>query len=511
MTASDTRRRTRLPEPTTPGTAAIYCRISEDREGLEVGVQRQEDDCRDLAERLGYEVSDHLVFIENDVSASTRSSKPRPLYDQVIAAARRGEIQAILAYSNSRLTRRPMEVEDLIRLYEQTGVRVRTVVSGDDDLSTADGRMVARIKGNVDAAEAERTSERVKRARAQAVAEGRWRGGPRPYGFEYDGVTIRPEEAEVIRWATRNLLEGRAIRALVHELNERGVPSTSGKKWATNALREMVLRPRNAGLISTGQRSHGNFKIHDQRAVWEAVVPEDAWRALFDKLTHPDRATNGGKSSLTWLGSGVYRCGVPDPETGEPCGAPLRVARRGGTAASPEPPRWFYRCPDRAHLAIAQPKLDAYVLAQVADLVRDPRIITALSPKGVDLEPDRQAVAVLRQRLRQTDLDYDNDLINAQRHSVKTAKLSAEITAIEKRMAQATQRGTSSPILAAVDPGAALLSAPIDIQRAVIATVVSVHVIQSRPEARGKRLNDDLLQERVRIEPAPGASIDPAG
>lgn len=485
----------------TPPRAAIYCRISEDREGLEVGVQRQETDCRDLAERLGYTVPDDLVFIENDVSASTRSNKPRPLYDQVMAAARRGEVQAILAYSNSRLTRRPMEVEDLIRLYEQTGVRVRTVVSGDDDLSTADGRMVARIKGNVDAAEAERTSERVKRARAQAVAEGRWRGGPRPYGFEFDGVTIREDEAEVIRWATRQLLEGRSIRALVHELNERGVPSTSGRAWATNALRGMVLRPRNAGLISTGQRSHGNFQIHG-KAQWEAIVPEEAWRAVEDRLTHPDRVTNGGKHSLTWLGSGVYRCGVVDPATGEACGARLRVARKGGTPSDPSPARWFYRCPDKAHLAIAQPQLDAYVLGFVADVVRDPRIIAALTPKGVDLEPDRQAVAVLRQRLRRTDMDYDNDLIDGQRHRVKTAKLNAEIAVIEKRMAQATQRGTSSPILSAADPGAALLGAPVDIQRAVLATVVRVSVTQSRPEARGKRLNDDLLRERVRIESA---------
>ncbi|WP_407360314.1 hypothetical protein [Microbacterium sp. LBN7] len=119
---------------------------------------------------------------------------------------------------------------------------------------------------------------------------------------------------------------------------------------------------------------------------------------------------------------------------------------------------------------------------------------------------------MLRQRLRQTDLDYDNDndndndLINAQRHSVKTAKLSAEISAIEKRMALVTQRGTSSPILAAANPGAALLAAPIDIQRAVLATVVRVRVTQSRPEARGKRLNDDLLRERVQIEPALTAS-----
>ncbi|KJL26202.1 hypothetical protein RL72_01137 [Microbacterium azadirachtae] len=487
--------------PTRP-RAAIYCRISDDKDGEARGVARQERDCRALAERLGYDLSEDLVFIENDISASTRSRKPRPLYDQMIEAAKIGEIQAIIAYSTSRITRRVRELLDLIDLVERHGTKIHTLASGDLDLGTSAGRGLAITLSAWDAREAEEIGDRVKRAKAQAVEQGRWRGGPRPYGFEFDGTTIREEEAEIIRWASRQLLEGRSIRALVHELNERGVPSTSGKEWKTNALRGVVLRPRNAGLISTGQRSHGNFKIHEQKAVWDPIVTEEVWRAVEDKLTHPDRATNGGKSSLTWLGSGVYRCGVVDPDTGKACGAPLRVARKGNTPSDPSPSRWFYRCPDQAHLAIAQPQLDAYVLGVVADVIRDPRIIDALTPKGVDLEPDRQAVAVLRQRLRRTDLDYDNDLIDGQRHRVKTAKLNAEIAVIEKRMAHATQRSTSSPILSAADPGAALLAAPVDIQRAVLATVVRVSVSQSRPEARGKRLNDDLLRERVSIEPA---------
>jgi len=40
-----------------PERAAIYCRISDDREGRGLGVARQEDDCRKLAERLGWEVA----------------------------------------------------------------------------------------------------------------------------------------------------------------------------------------------------------------------------------------------------------------------------------------------------------------------------------------------------------------------------------------------------------------------------------------------------------------------
>ena len=50
-----------------PIQAAIYVRMSEDREGERRGVERQETDCRALAEELGWEVVQ--VFVDNDISA----------------------------------------------------------------------------------------------------------------------------------------------------------------------------------------------------------------------------------------------------------------------------------------------------------------------------------------------------------------------------------------------------------------------------------------------------------
>ncbi|HSK55338.1 MAG TPA: recombinase family protein [Jiangellales bacterium] len=123
----------------------VYTRISRHPEGEALGVERQRQDCLDQATREGWQVLD--VLVENDVGASSYSRKPRPLYAQLLQRAQRREFDVILAYSNSRLTRRPLELEELIRLPESTGVRLATVVSGDDDLSTADGRMLARIKG----------------------------------------------------------------------------------------------------------------------------------------------------------------------------------------------------------------------------------------------------------------------------------------------------------------------------------------------------------------------------
>ena len=47
--------------------AGIYARISSDRTGAGLGVDRQVADCRELALRLGWEV--HDVYADNNVSA----------------------------------------------------------------------------------------------------------------------------------------------------------------------------------------------------------------------------------------------------------------------------------------------------------------------------------------------------------------------------------------------------------------------------------------------------------
>ncbi|MEV0583029.1 recombinase family protein [Nonomuraea sp. NPDC050310] len=54
--------------------AAIYCRISQDREGAGLGVARQEADCRKLVELRGWNVAG--VYPDNDVSAYSGSPAP---------------------------------------------------------------------------------------------------------------------------------------------------------------------------------------------------------------------------------------------------------------------------------------------------------------------------------------------------------------------------------------------------------------------------------------------------
>jgi len=91
--------------------AAIYCRISQDRAGAGLGVTRQQDDCRALCERRGWEVIE--VYADNDVSAY--SGKVRPAWQRLIGDVQAGNIDAVVGWHVDRLTRSPRELEDVHR------------------------------------------------------------------------------------------------------------------------------------------------------------------------------------------------------------------------------------------------------------------------------------------------------------------------------------------------------------------------------------------------------------
>lgn len=151
--------------------AVIYSRISHDPQDRQLGVERQEQDCLRLVSGRGWELA-FPPFRENDTSASTRSSTRRPVYEQMLAQLQAGMADVLVCYSTSRLTRRPLDYERLIRLTQDRGVRIATVVSGAVDLSTADGRVIARVLAAMDAAEAERIGERISRACLQRAEKG---------------------------------------------------------------------------------------------------------------------------------------------------------------------------------------------------------------------------------------------------------------------------------------------------------------------------------------------------
>lgn len=242
------------------------------------------------------------MYVDNDRGASDRSKKKRPEYDAMLEAVRAGGIDIILAYSTSRLTRRPLQLEELIRLHEQTGVVIKTVASGDDDMSTEDGKFALRIKASMDAAEAGRTGERVRRQIQQRIEQGKPRHNRyRTYGYARD-FSVEPVEADRIRDAYRRIIAGESIQSIVERWKADRVTVGGGKTLYHSTIKNIISNPLYAGLMRHKGQIVGRADI-------EPIVAEDVWNAAQTAMA-ARTGTNSGKGARRYLLSGIVSCGL---------------------------------------------------------------------------------------------------------------------------------------------------------------------------------------------------------
>src|SRR5215213_9754666 len=220
--------------------AVTYCRISADKTGAGLGVERQASDCRDLALKL--RLGEPEVLTDNDLSAY--SGKRRPGYQQLKQGLREGRWTALLVWHVDRLCRNVRDLEDIVDLVNGR-IAVHTVKGGEIDLETPEGRLQARMLGTLARYESEHRSDRVRRAIKQSADLGRNHGGPRPYGWNPD-ATLNRAEAAIVAELTRRIIGGESCRSLAAELRARGVPSARGAPWAGNSVKSIVIRARNA-------------------------------------------------------------------------------------------------------------------------------------------------------------------------------------------------------------------------------------------------------------------------
>jgi site-specific DNA recombinase len=280
--------------------SAIYARISSDREGTQAGVRRQVDDCHALAERRGWPVAE--VYVDDDVSAF--SGRRRPEYRRMLADLSAGTVDAVVVWHLDRLHRQPRELEEFIDVCDAAKVKNLATVSGDIDLATGDGLLHARIMGAVASKESADKSRRIRRKHEELAAEGKPSGGgARPYGFELDKVTVRADEAAVIRETAGRLLGGESLGSVCRDLNDRQLFTSTAKQWQPSRLRRMMQ----TGRIS-GQREHHDVIVGP--AQWPAIITTHQTSQLRTKLNDPARKRT--RAPRRYVLSGMVRCGRCD-------------------------------------------------------------------------------------------------------------------------------------------------------------------------------------------------------
>ncbi len=500
------------PTSSQPVRAAIYLRISLDREMDGLAIDRQREDCEKLAQFRGWEIVE--TYVDQSISASDKTKK-RPAYLRMVADYEAGLLDAIVCYDLDRLARQPRELEDWIDRAESRGLLLVTA-NGDADLGTDGGRMYARIKAAVARAEVERKGARQSRAHVQRARQGRPPKGVRPMGYTTAGELI-PHEAEAVRAIYAAFLRGDSLhgiaralsgaqadgeaagvprvplhsRTIVLERNARRQaegkqlrPVPDDKPWSPSTVLGILRNPRYAGYSvyiskDTRRQEAGESRrkalrdnlVKDENGElvlgqWEAIVEADQWWIVQNLLDDPARVTNrSGSTVRKHLGAGLYRCGE--------CGEPVRTRAR------------YYSC-NAGHLNRTRDAIDDFVRALVVarlqkkDLRRhkkqaDPEVKDAFS----------EQIAQQRARIARAERDYDAEVIEGADLARIRDAARTEITRLEaERLASGT--GTVlAPILGTPDPAAAFLEAPIALQRTMIDTLMTVTLKRAKQGKKG--------------------------
>lgn len=447
--------------------AAIYARISRDQQGQGLGVERQEQLCRDLAKSLQLDVCE--VYTDNDISAY--SGRHRPAYEQLLTDIQAGRIDAVLCYHSDRLMRRTRELERYIDICKPRGVVTHQVTAGLLDLSSATGLAVAKTVAAWSQHESDHKGERIMAQKAQAAAKGKFLGGRMPWGWQRTtgGVEVEPNAGMRILAGTSAIVAGKSLISVTRAWADGGVVSLSGTPMNTTQVRRVLLRPRNAGLLTF----HGEV-VADS---WPAIVPLELFRQCEATLTSSERPRQS-EAKFKYLLSGIVKCF---------CG-------RYMTGFGAEGYRRSYRCkvhqeggkytPGHANRAMAP--LDDYVKTAAAAYLERDDFKSAVRATAQQLaEKERPAKSADIGEL----IDRKNALARMFAQSlISESQLVEGSREIEQKLDSMKQQATTnlgSKVLAefafAEHPGEAFLAADADRQRELLRVVFDITLRPTGP------------------------------
>ena len=232
--------------------AAIYARVSTDKQGRDQTIDSQLDALRRWATAHGHDLKEDHVYIDEGYSGARLD---RPALDRLRDAAREGEFDVIAVYTPDRLARRYAYQVLLLEEFRRAACAVEFIERPISD--DPHDQLLLQIQGAIAEYERAVLAERFRRGKLQKARAGQWGAGRAPYGYRYvprrDAVpghlVIDEAEAEVVRMLYRWLIDERTtVRQILKRLADGPWRPRNGKRlWSNSVVHHILSDPLYAG------------------------------------------------------------------------------------------------------------------------------------------------------------------------------------------------------------------------------------------------------------------------
>ena len=449
--------------------AALYARVSTDRQEQEQTIQSQ---LAELRERVQDDaVTGCLEFTDEGYG---RDNLVRPGLDRLRDLVSEGEIDRLYVQCPDRLAS-GARLMLLWEEFQQHGVELVFLKGAVDE--TPEGKLLLHMQGAIAEYERTKTAERTRRGKLYWARQGALVGYFAPYGYRFVRRTeaqrarleVDDAQASVVRSMYRWLVEEHlSTRGIARRLTERGVPTARGAaQWQPTAVDRILRNPaykgsflyQRAESVLPSRRLSADPYRHRRKTGrrprpendWipiriPSIVDEPTWEAAQGQLRDNAIHSRRNNKRHQYLLRGLVRC----PR----CGGTYTGAFQHGhryyrcTRADPAISSTGKRCPPGAFLA--EP-VEKTVWEAVSDALQSPEVLAheyqrrlalASSPQGLEVERRHVSLALKRvhvQEDRVTDA-YVNEAMDLERYKAEMDRLRQRRDELQRAAQEIDQR-----------------------------------------------------------------------
>lgn len=275
--------------PVAPGRkkVAAYARVSMESERLHHSLSAQISYYSQLIQRNpAWEYAG--VYADEGISGT--GTEKRGEFQRMLADCEAGKIDIILTKSISRFARNTVDLLETVRRLKLLGVEVRFEKENINTLS-GDGEVMLTLLASFAEEESRSISENVKWGTRKRFEKGLHNGRFLILGYRWDGDTlvVKSDEAAIVRRIYQNFLDGKSRLETARELNDAGLRSVKGNRFADSQIKQILTNITYTGnllfqkeytadpITKKSKKNKGELPKYYVEHTHEAIIDKATW------------------------------------------------------------------------------------------------------------------------------------------------------------------------------------------------------------------------------------------
>ena len=245
-----------------------------------------------------------IAGVYEDAGKSGKSIEGRPAFRRMLSDIESGAgIDYVMVYKLSRFGRNAADILNSLELLQTYDVNLICIEEGIDSSQTS-GKLLISVLSAVAEIERENILEQTMNGRREKARQGKWNGGPAPYGYmiKDEILSINEEEAEIVRTIYDKYVNTRlGYSGIAKYFNLQGIKKTPRKEsdieeFSAHFIQLLIDNPVYCGKIAYGRRSKervkgkkNEYKLVKQKEYClvdgqhEGIISEELWQKAQEK------------------------------------------------------------------------------------------------------------------------------------------------------------------------------------------------------------------------------------